>query len=165
MAKSPAAGGGSSVTEATTLIFPKKSAWEEAREAKRTASKRSKSANGTWSTTLTRLVEDDHMDRRAARMVLALDAIEDDSDLHVTVFHLIDGLKKLGILKRAMAQEELFDDHKIDDASLKGSATAGAKGAKSKKGSGATGTDLTNVTQIGDAARQVAEKAGADLGR
>src|ERR1700722_5820620 len=104
MARSPATGEGS-VAEATTLIFPKKSAWEEAAEAKRTAKKRSSSANGTWSKTLARLVEEQHRDRKAAAIVLKLDAIEDDSDLHVTVFHVIDGLKKLGILKRASAQE------------------------------------------------------------
>lgn len=166
MARSPAAGGGSSVTEATTLIFPKKSAWEEAQTAKRTSTARSKSANGTWSKTLTRLVEEDHMDRRAARIVLALDAIQDDSDLHVTVFHLIDGLKKLGVLRRAMAQEEMFDDHKIDDAALKAAAAGGAKNAKGKKHPGVTGDQLPgNVTQIGEAARKVAEAAGADQGR
>jgi hypothetical protein len=91
MARSPATGEGS-VTEATTLIFPKKSAWEEAQEAKRTAKKRASSANGTWSKTLTRLVEEEHMDRRAAQIVLKLDAIEDDIDLHTTIFHVIDGL-------------------------------------------------------------------------
>ncbi len=147
------------VTEATTLIFPKKSQWEEAQEAKRTSSKRSKSANGVWSQTLTRLVEEGHMDRRAAHIVMKLDAIEDDSDLHVTVFHLIDGLKKLGILKRAMAQEEMFDDNKIDTAAL---ATAGAKAAKGeRRKKGVAGDELPDgVTRIGDAARKVAEAAG-----
>ena len=61
-------GEGSSVTEATTLIFPKKTAWEELAEAKRTAKKRSSSANGTFSKVVSRLVEDEHMDRRAARL-------------------------------------------------------------------------------------------------
>ncbi len=160
MAKSTGEGGGG--TEATTLIFPKKSAWEEAQEAKRTAKKRSSSANGTWSKTLTRLVEEEHMDWRAAQIVLKIDAIEDDADLHVTVFHVIDGLKKLGILKRAMAQEEMFDDHKIDDKALAASAAAGAKAAKTprrKKGIG--GDELPDgITRIGDAARKVAEAAG-----
>lgn len=155
-------------TEATTLIFPKKSAWDELAEAKRQAKKRASSANGTFSKVVARLVEEEHLDRRAARIVLALDAIEDEADLHVTVFHLIDGLKKLNILKRAMAQEEMFDDNKIDTAAL---ATAGVKAAKgAKRGpkvKGATGADISaamggNVTQIGDAARKVAEAAGAD---
>lgn len=163
MAKAPDGSG----TEATTLIFPKKTVWEELQEAKRTASKRSKSANGTYSTTLTRLVEQEHMDRRAARLVLAIDAIEDDADLHVTVFHLIDGLKKLGILKRAMAQEEMFDDRKIDTASL---ASAGTKAARKGKGAkadaraagGEGGAGGGTVHHIGDAARRVTEAAGAD---
>lgn len=161
MARSPATGAGS-VTEATTLIFPKKSSWEALREAKRTASKRAKSANGTYGKELTRLVEEDHVDRRAARIVLALDAIEDDSDLHVTVHHLIDGLKKLGILKRALTQEEMFAEHKIDAAALdqvKGARKGGGKG--SKKHPGLTGDQLPDgVVPIGSAARAVAEKAG-----
>lgn len=165
MARSPAGGGEGSVTEATTLIFPKKSTWEELQEAKRTSSKRSKSANGTYSTTLTRLVDDGHMDRRATRIVLAIDAIEDDSDLHVTVHHVIDGLKKLGILKRAMAQEEMFAEHQIDTATL---AAAGAKGTKKQreaaaKAAAAAPASGGNVTQIGDAARKVAERAGEQL--
>ncbi len=164
MAKSTGDGGG---TEATTLIFPKKSDWDALAEAKRTASKRAKSANGTYGKELTRLVEQCNMDRRAARIVLQLDAIEDEEDLHVTVFHLIDGMKKLNILKRAMATEDFFDDRKIDTAAL---ATAGTKASRKKKG--ATGADIetaeaaagrgATVHPIGDAARRVAEAAGAD---
>lgn len=154
MARSSAGGGEGSAAEATTLIFPKKSVWDELAEAKRTARKRSKSANGTYGATLTRLVEQEHMDRRAAQIVLALDAIEEEEDLHVTVHHIMDGLKKLGILKRAMAQEELFDQHKIDTAAMATGGAKGAKGARSKK------DDPTNVTPIGDAARKVPERAG-----
>jgi hypothetical protein len=163
MARSPATGEGSA-TEATTLIFPKKSAWEEAAEAKRTAKKRASSANGTFSKVLARLVEEEHVDRRAMRIVLALDAIEDDLDLHVTVYHLIDGLKKLGVLKRAQAQEEMFDNDKIDTAT----ADSVKPPRKGRKGKGATGDDISaaeggNVTQIGAAARKVAEAAGGPL--
>jgi hypothetical protein len=155
MARSPANGEGS-VTEATTLIFPKKSAWETMLEAKRLAKKRSSSANGTFSKELARLVEEEHMDRRAARIVAALDAIEDDSDLHVTVHHLIDGLKKTGVMKRALAQEEMFDDHKIDEE-----VSAKPRGGGRKKKPGVSGDDLPeNVTRIGDSARAVAESAG-----
>lgn len=165
MARSPANGEGS-VTEATTLIFPKKTAWDEACEAKRTAKKRSGSANGVFSKTMARLVEEEHMDRRAARIVVALDMIEDDDDLHTTVHHLIDGLKKRGILKRAMAQEEMFDEHKIDAKAVNG---AKPPKGRNKRGSGVTGEDLAkaagNVTPIGDAARRVAEQAGAPEGR
>jgi hypothetical protein len=156
MARSSTGGG----VEATTLIFPKKTDWDSLAEAKRAAKKRASSANGTYSKELARLVEECHMDRRAARIVLTLDAIEEDIDLHVTVFHIIDGMKKLGVLKRAQAQEEMFDSDKIDTA-----ATDGVKAPRGKKGKGATGDDLSaasggKVTQIGTAARKVAESAG-----
>lgn len=161
MAKSTGEGGG---TEATTLIFPKKSDWDAASEAKRTAKKRSASANGTFSKELSRLVDECHMDRRAARIVLQIDAIEDDADLHVTVFHVIDGLKKLGTLKRAMAQEEMFDDRKIDTAAVAGASVRAAKGAGKKNGKDADAAKPTasgaTVHPIGDAARKVAEQAG-----
>lgn len=162
MARSPANGEGSK-TEATTLIFPKKTAWEEAAEAKATAKKRSSSANGTFSKVMARLVEEDHMDRKAAAIVLKLHAIENDDDLHVTVHHVIDGLKKLGILKRAMAQEEMFDEHKIDADAVEGTPGPKRRGRPpggSKKGADVE-VDMTNVTHIGDAAaRVVAEAAG-----
>ena len=164
MARSPAKGEGSKI-EATTLIFPKKSAWEEAAEAKAQAKKRSSSANGTFSKVLARLVEEEHMDRKAAAIVLKLNAIEDPDDLHVVVFHVIDGLKKLGILKRAMAQEEMFDEHRIDEGAIEG--TPGPKRRGRPPGGGKKGAaadaepDMTNVTHIGDAAaRVVAEAAG-----
>lgn len=158
MAKSTGEGGG---TEATTLIFPKKSEWAELREAKVTAKKRASSANGTFSKVLARLVEDGHMDRRAARLVLALDAIEDDEDLHVCVHHLVDGMKKLGILERAMAAPDLFDEQNSE--AIEKSAAAGAKAARgNKKNGGKKGgeADMTNVTPIGEVARKVAEGAG-----
>lgn len=165
MARSPANGEGSK-TEATTLIFPKKSAWDEMAEANALRKKRSSSANGTYSKVLARLVEEEHVDRRAASIVMKLDAIENDDDLHVTVFHLIDGLKKRGILKRAMAQEEMFDEHKIDDSVVDGAAPKrrGRPPGGGKKGAAADAEpedDMTNVTRLGDAAaRVVAEAAG-----
>lgn len=156
MARSPANGEGSA-TEATTLIFPKKSAWEELLEAKRQAKKRASSANGTYSKVVARLVEEEHVDRRAARMLCSLDQIEDDADLHVTLHHLIDGLKKTGLMKRALAQEEMFDDNKIDETVT----AAAGKGKNRKKHPGVNGDELpANVTQIGDAARKVTEAAG-----
>jgi hypothetical protein len=164
MARSPATGDGSH-TEATTLIFPKKSAWDELIEAKVTAKSRAGKANGVFSKTVSRLVEEEHMDRRAARIIVALDLIEDDSDLHVTVHHVIDGMKKRGILKRAMAQEEMFDEHKIDDefdSGAEGDAPKAGKRRGRPPGSGkkASEPDMTNVTSIGEAARSVAEAAG-----
>ena len=153
MARSPANGEGSKV-EATTLIFPKKSAWEELAEAKVAAKKKASSANGVFSKVVGRLVEEEHMDRRAARIVLALHLIEEDEDLHVAVFHLIDGMKKLGILNRAMATEDMFDDRKIDAEALD---EVKPKGRRKK---GVAGDELPeNVTRLGDA-RTVAEQAG-----
>ena len=63
-----------------------------------------------------------------------------------------------------MAQEELFEDDKIDDKALTKAAADGAKSAKKpgrpRKGIG--GDELPEgVTRIGDAARKVAEAAGA----
>ena len=169
MARSPANGAGSK-TAATTLIFPKKSDWAEAAEAKALAKKRSSSANGTFSKVLARLVEESHMDRKAAAIVLKLHAIEDAGDLHVTVHHMIDGLKKLGILERAMAQEEMFEEYQIDGGALDEAeaalvASPAAKRRGRPPGGGKKGVaiepDMTNVTHIGDAAaRVVAEAAG-----
>jgi hypothetical protein len=145
--------------EQTTLIFPKKTAWEECRDAKAQAKKRSSSANGTFSKVLARLIEEEHMDRRAAKIVLQIDAIEDDADLHITVHHVLDGLKKLGVMKRAMAQEELFDEHKVPDADA-GAPANGKKTSGRKKADAKADTGPGNVTQIGTAARKVAESAG-----
>lgn len=158
MARSPANGEGSQA-EATTLIFPKKSAYDELAEAKRTAKKRAASANGTFSKVLTRLVEEEHMDRRSARILLSLDGIEDDEDLHVTLFHLFDGLKKMGILKRAMAQEDLFEKMDTSVADTVAKAQNG-RGRKAKGAGKNDEKDPDNVTHIGDAARRVAETAG-----
>jgi hypothetical protein len=160
MARSPATGDGS-VPEATTPIFPKKSAWEEAATAKRQAKKRASSANGSYSKVVARLVEEEHCDRRALRIVLALDAIEDDADLHVTLFHVMDGVKKLGLLKRAQAQEEMFAENKIDADALDAVKESKKRG-RPRKGVG--GDELpANVTSIGDAARKVTESAGENV--
>lgn len=171
MARSVPAGGGSSVTEATTLIFPKKSIWEDLAKTKRETKKRQQSQAGIYGAAVKDAVEKEHVDRKALAIVLKLEAM-DDEDLHVTMFHMIDGLKKLGVLTRAMAQEEMFDEHTPDAGALDGvkppKAKKTAKAPKGgKKHKGATGDDLSaamggNVTQIGTAARKVAEQAGAD---
>jgi hypothetical protein len=165
MARSPANGAGS-VAEATTLIFPKQSVWQDLAKTKRETKKRAASHTGIYGAAVKNAVEKDHIDRKALSIVLKLEAMEDD-DLHVTVHHMIDGMKKLGVLKRAMAQEEMFDDHKIDADALE--TAAGKKAGKGAAGSRKGGTKgggraprASNVVQIGDAARQVAEAAGAD---
>jgi hypothetical protein len=164
MARSVPSGGGSSVTEATTLIFPKKSVWEDLAKTKRETKKRAQSQSGIYGAAVKEAVEKEHVDRKALAIVLKLDAM-DDEDLHVTMFHLIDGLKKLGILTRAMAQEEMFDEHRTDDGALDDgpSAPKGKKSeAKAKAKPNGRGKKGDNVVHIGDAARSVAEQAGAD---
>lgn len=47
MARSPAKGSGS-VTEATTLIFPTKSTWEDLAKTKRETTKRAQSQTGMY---------------------------------------------------------------------------------------------------------------------
>jgi len=156
MAKKPETG----ETEATTLIFPKKSAWDELIASKAQAKKRAQSANGAFSKVMGRLVEEEHMDRRAARLVAALAAIEDPEDLHVTFHHMMDGIKKLKLDERAMAAPDFFDPPTAQTAA-KG--VQAAKGGRKKRGGkdDKTEADMTNVAHIGDAARKVTEQAGA----
>lgn len=174
MARSPAKGTGS-VTEATTLIFAPKSVWEDLAKTKRETTKRAQSQTGQFGAAVKDAVETKHIDRKALGIVLKLDSLDDET-LHVTMFHLIDGCKKLGILKRAMAQEEMFDEDKIDAEALetvkepKKAAAAGKKNGNDgaakvrKKHPGVTGAELdANIKSIGEAARTVTEAAGETL--
>lgn len=155
MARSPANGEGS-VTEQTTLIFPKKSALESLLETKRQSKKRSQSAAGSYSKAQTEAVEHEHVSRFAFRHAAAF-ADLDDEKLHVEMFHFIDYVKKLGVMKRAMSTEDMFEDRKIDATALDG--VQKPKGKRAKKG--IAGDELPdNVTSIGAAARNVAEQAG-----
>lgn len=158
MARSPATGEGS-VTEQTTLIFPKKTELEELLGTKRQAKKRSQSASGTYSKALASAIEHSHVSRFAFAHAAAF-ADLDDEKLHVEVFHFIDYMKKLGVLKRAMAQEEMFDKDKPDLGALD-EAAGGGKKPRSKKNPGVTGDELpANVSRLGDHARTVTEGAG-----
>jgi hypothetical protein len=165
MARSAGAEGKSSEVEATTLNFGTKTAWEELATAKRQASNRAASANGTYGKLLTKMVKEQHMDRTAVAMALKLAAIEDDSDLHVTVHHLLDGLAKLGVLQRAMVSDELelFDEHKVAPAVKRAKEAAKAgKGPKpdkkggDKKANGAD-ADMGNVRKFPDPSGIAAE--------
>jgi hypothetical protein len=140
--------------EQSTLIFPKKTILEELAETKRTTTTRAQAATGKFGAAVKTAVESEHVDRKALGIALKLWAMEDD-DLHVTLFHLMDYIKKLGITKRAMAQEEMFEEHKTDLAAV------GSAGKKPRGGKKADAkADAGNVTQIGAAARKVAESAG-----
>jgi hypothetical protein len=178
MARSPAKGSGS-VTEATTLIFPTKSTWEDLAKTKRETTKRAQSQTGMFGQAVKDAVETKHIDRKALAMVLKLDSLDDET-LHVTMFHLIDGCKKLGIMKRAMAQEEMFDENRTDADAFetakapkkaaagkkngKGAAGKSANGNGRKRHPGVTGAELEeNMKSIGEAARTVAETAGETL--
>ena len=101
MARSAESGQGS-VLEATTLVFPKASVWESLAATKRSTKAKMQSQSGIYGQAVKDAAEKDHVDRKALAIVLKLDGMEDD-DLHVTMYHIIDGCKKLGILKRAMA--------------------------------------------------------------
>jgi len=157
MARSPANGEGS-VIEQTTLIYPKKTELEELLGTKRQAKKRSQSASGTYSKALASAIEHSHVSRFAFAHAAAF-ADLDDEKLHVEVFHFLDYMKKLGVLKRAMAQEEMFETNKPDLGALE--EAAGAKKPRSKKNPGVTGDELpANVSRLGDHARAVTEGAG-----
>jgi uncharacterized protein YfaP (DUF2135 family) len=145
--------------EATTLIFPKKSAYDELVEARGQQKKRSQSASGAYSKVVARLVETEHMDRRAARLLCALFFIEEDEDLHVTFHHLMDGIKKLKLDERAMAAPDFFTAPTPQTVAAGVKSAKGAKSAKGGKGKTAP-TTADNVTHIGDAARRVVEQAG-----
>jgi hypothetical protein len=147
-------------TEATTLIFPKKSIWEDLAKTKRETKKRMQSQSGIYGSAVKEAVEKEHVDRKALSIVLKLDAMDDD-DLHVTMFHVIDGLKKLGILKRAMAQEEMFDEDRIDDEAL--DKVKKPRKAGEKNGAGKGRKAAAGLEQIGTAARSVAETAGDEI--
>lgn len=172
MARSPAKGQ-ASVTEATTLIFPTKSTWEELAKTKRETSKRARSQTGMFGQEVKAAVETKHVDRKALGIVLKLESMDDET-LHVVVFHMIDGMKKLGILERAMAQEEMFESDRIDAKALDGvkapkKAASGKKNGKpagngGRKPRGISGADLPEgMGTIGEAARDVAEAAGEGL--
>lgn len=175
MARSPAKGS-ASVTEATTLIFPAKSTWEDLAKTKRETTKRAQSQTGMFGQAVKDAVEKKHIDRKALSIILNLDKLDDET-LHVTVFHMIDGMKKLGILERAMAQEEMFETDKIDAKALddvkapKKTANGkkntsnvvdmkGGKGKGRKRHPGVSGDELDGVRTIGEAARDVLESAG-----
>ncbi len=71
---------------------------------------------------------------------------------------MIDGMKKLNILKRAMAQEEMFGDE-TDTVKL---AAGAVRQTKKQKAAAEAALKDPKVTPIGEAARKVAERAGAD---
>jgi hypothetical protein len=79
------------------------------------------------------------------------------------MFHMIEGIQKLGLMQRAMATEDMFDDRPIDAGALDGlKPPKGKKVAAAKPPKGGKKAKGDNVVHIGDAARSVAEQAGAD---
>lgn len=120
-------------TMATTLLFPAKSVVEKLSKAKRDTRKRVRDINDEFGKKFAKGVDEEHGDRRALNILFNLDSL-DDKQLHVTWMHLMKGAEDLGIVARATAQGELFENGEDDDND--------------------------NVTKIGAAARKVSEKAG-----
>lgn len=135
----------------TTIIFPTKAIVLELAEAKRNTKKRTQSANGTLGEKIGKACEESHLDRKAFSLACQLDAM-DDERLHITYHSLLKYCEDLGVTKRALAQEELFDPNATEEE------RGGARGDDDddpKSGRGGS-----TVTPIGGAARRVAEAAG-----
>lgn len=154
MARSPAKGGGS-VTEQTTLILAKKGPLESLLEIARQSKKRQQSAAGTYGKALSEAVEQEHVSRFAFQQTKTW-ANLDDERLHVELISFIHYMKVLGVLKRGLAQEEMFTNEETAPRASKG------RGADAKGDQPAGGRSSGGLKLVGDAARQVAEAAGAD---
>lgn len=98
----------------TTIIFPPKTTVEELAKARRDTKKRTQSMSGTLGEKIGAAVENNHLDRKAFGIACQLDAM-DDERLHVTWHSLLKYAADLGIIKRATAQEELFDPNATGD--------------------------------------------------
>lgn len=156
MARSTTGGG----IEATTLIFPKDKTLTDLAKLKRSTKQRTQSISGEYGNAVGQAVEKDHLDRKALAIALKLDGMDDD-DLHVTLMHVIHYCKALGVLKRGMAQEEMFSPDETGPDAVGGKKPRKAKKSEPKS-SGGRAPRGANVISMGDAARQVAEAAGAD---
>lgn len=143
MARKAGKNGKSSTPEATTLLLPGEKKLEDLLRLGRNTKKRAQSAAGEFGDAVGKAVENGHLDRKAFAIVRGLDAL-DDERLHVTYYHLLDYMEKLGVVKRATAQSEMFEGRKDGEAG------------------DAEEADDGKVTSIGKAARKVAEQAGAN---
>lgn len=143
MARKPGKNGRSSTATATTLLMPPDSEVRGLSKAKQNADKARRSAGESFNTRFAKAQEEKHLDKRAAKIVFGLDALS-KQDLHVTYFHLIRYMDDLKIPERATEQEEMFEAGETGHGVANGEDTDGGK-----------------VTQIGTAARRVAEAAGA----
>lgn len=134
----------------TTIIFTPKSVLEELAKDKRNAKKRSQSIAGTLGEKIAKAVDEKHLDRKAFGIATQLEAM-DDERLHLTVYNLLHYLDVLGIMKRATAQEEMFEpgessepvgrfsDEKSDDGGKggKGLRVAASEGRRTAEAAGA----------------------------
>lgn len=154
MARKAGTNGRSSTPQATTLIVPSKkvlvgaSGEEGLKKTRRIQTQKSRSAMGVYRNALKESQEKEHLDKRAWAIVNQLDDLSDE-DLHVTYFHLMHYLDKMGVTKRATAQEEMFEGNET--------------GPSPKANGRGKDEDDDKVTRIGAAARKVAEDAGASL--
>lgn len=122
----------------TTIIFTPKTVIEELAKARRDTKKRTQSMSGTLGEKIGKAVEENHLDRKAFSLACQLDSL-DDERLHITWHNLLKYAADLGIVKRAAAQEELFDPNASDEEPegkvVNGDASGGEKDAKAR-GSG-----------------------------
>lgn len=112
----------------TTIIFTQKGVLEELAKKRRDTKKQVQSKNGTLGKLINEAVEDNHLDRKAFSIACQLDAM-DDERLHITWHSLLKYAEDLSIVKRATAQEELFEAGESDEPTGK-IADAPKKGAK-----------------------------------
>jgi hypothetical protein len=110
MARAPKDGkSGPTETVATTLLLPSAKLVKDLVQEGRNVKKRTQSIAGEFGEKIAAAVENKHLDRKALSLARTLDALADEK-LHVTYIHLMEYIEWLGIKKRALAQEELFED-------------------------------------------------------
>lgn len=127
--------------EETTLLMPSTPTIKSLYRAKKSAKSRTSEISGEVGQQIAKAVEEKHVDRKALSIACQLADMPDER-LVITYFHLLRYMDDLDIVKRAKAQNEseLFPEDEGETA------------------------DDGKVTQIGSAARKVAERAGAEAG-
>lgn len=133
----------------TTIMMTPKSVLEDLLKETRNAKKRTQSISGKIGEQIAKAVEEKHLDRKAFSIARQLDAL-DEERLHLTYYNLLYYLDVLGVVKRATAQEEMFEPGEQGEptGTFRDPAEKPAKTAK-------------NVTTFPSEGRRTAEQAGA----
>lgn len=140
----------------TTIIFPTKNIVCELRDLKRDTKKRVQGQNGKVGQKIGDAVENEHLNRKAHNIACQLDALDDET-LHLVWHSLLKYADDMGVIKRATAQEELFD---ADEMSGNKEPDGMFKDKEPKAGGTGGGAGATNV--VAGPGRQVREAAGKD---